>query len=363
MKKLFTLSLALSGGLAAQAQTLYPGNITNLIARYTFSTTAATGSITAVPDVSGNANNSAYVRNLTAGADFRGMTNKTMVFNGNSVIKVPDAPLLNPTSEITMVALINTSAYYSGVCQGTEILSKGGDDHIPGNYFLRMGDNPSDGDDCFAFDATHYQAVSAFGSAWYYATPTTYVPQNEWYFIASTYNGLEVNIYQVPMDPHTKYEQIQPVATYPLSGSIGTNTDSLYIGMHNSVTHPYWFTGAMDELAIFNRGLNNEEINKIYGYLWGASLSVGNSEPAAGISTYPNPAQNQLNISGQINNAATLGLEVYNTMGQKVLAENVRTGNNQLNYGLNTAQLPAGNYILKLNDGGAIQTTKFSIQR
>jgi hypothetical protein len=363
LKKLFTLSIALLGGLAAQAQTLYPGNITNLVARYNFNTTATTGTIIAVPDVSGNANNSSSVTNLTTTTDFRNRPNKAMVFDGNSsYVEIPSSTLLNPNDQITMIGLVNFYGFWRYQCQGTNILDKGFDDQTPGAYYMRATDNPNDGGDCNAFDSTLQQTTAGFGSTGYFALPQTRITDSQWYFIAYSYNGNVVNIYQAVMNPKLKYEGILPIASYPVTGTMGTNSNPLLLGKHGRPGYEYLFNGAMDEVAIFNRGLTGADIYKVYSYLWGATLDVANNELLSDINTYPNPAQNELHITGKLN-SSNAQLEVYNTMGQKLIVENMNTTGNNLQYTLNTSNLPTGTYIAKLNAEGGAKTIRFSIQR
>src|SRR4029077_11871552 len=48
-------------------------------------------------------------------------------------------------------------------------------------------------------------------------------------------------------------------------------TFDIVIGRTFNPTDPYWFTGSMDELALFNKVLSDSEVLSVYNYLWGAS--------------------------------------------------------------------------------------------
>ncbi|RYE26208.1 MAG: T9SS type A sorting domain-containing protein [Sphingobacteriales bacterium] len=348
-----------------QAQTLYPGGIPNCIARYDMNTAAGTTSVTNVADVSGNGNNSYSVNNISAGADFRGVPNKSILFDANleSGIRIATSATLETTNQITMLAVVRIDSFYAGTCQNTCILNKGTVDLTPGNYYMRLSDNPTDHDNCFAYDATTHQAQGVFGSAYYYDQPNIpYVPEGKWYFVAVAYDGAEARIYEIPLEGDGEEEIFAPVSTYPVSGGMGSNSYDLTIGMMPLSTHPYWFTGAMDEVALFDRGLSNSELSGVYRYLRNATLSVADVAAIDEMVTYPNPATNVLNLQCKLN-ASTAQLEVYNAMGQKLLAENVTTTGGNLQYSMNTSNLPAGIYTLKLTAGGAVKTMRFTVQR
>lgn len=242
------------------------------------------------------------------------------------------------------------------------IVAKGKGIFSPGNDFLGTTDNRHDGEDCYALDTTKMQLQAPLGPLYTYAPSTTHVQQGEWYFVAVTYNGQQISLYTIPMDPAKQLTQISPFYTSALTGSMGSNIDPLTIGSYNMQQYPYWINGAMDELAIFNRGLSNSEVYSIYDYLWNATLSVGNNEAAGDVRLYPNPATSQLNISGHLgSNTATV--EVYNIPGQLVLAEQVSTTGGQLQHSVNTSKLPTGTYTLKLTADGAVKNIRFTVQQ
>ncbi|RYE26207.1 MAG: T9SS type A sorting domain-containing protein [Sphingobacteriales bacterium] len=364
-KKLLPL-FALCFTTYVQAQTLYPGGIPNCIARYSFDSTS-TGTITTVTDVSGNGNNSNVVNNVVATAGFRSRANTAALFNGSSSqVFIPDAPMLNPGTELSMIALVRPDGFYAGICQISEILSKGFQGKSPGNYYMGFSDNRYDGEDGFAYDTSKMQLEPSFGPVYITSPAGPYVHIGQWFLVAATYSGDEMAFYTIPMDRERKLTSITPDYTGTVTGNMGSNTDALTLGYQDVTTFPYWFNGAMDEVAIFNRGLSNTEIYSIYNYLWsgsgGSTTAVANNQLMAGISTYPNPATDMLNIRAQLN-ASTAQLEVYNAMGQKLLAENVTATSGNLQHSMNTSNLPTGIYTLKLTAGGAVKTMRFTVQR
>ena len=98
---LITLSLFI---IDSSAQTNYPNGVPGCLARWNFTNT---GTITSLPDVSGNNHNGVTTNIITANG-FRNLNNKAMNFDGtSSYALVPHDPILNP-SAITIVALCKT---------------------------------------------------------------------------------------------------------------------------------------------------------------------------------------------------------------------------------------------------------------
>ena len=117
MKKILLVLSVIS--IKAGAQTLYPSGVTNCIARWDFS---SNGSITSLPDVSGNGNNSSVVEALTASASWRGLPSKAMKFNGSSsYAQIPNSDILKPETAVTIAALVQADGFYDGTCQFARI--------------------------------------------------------------------------------------------------------------------------------------------------------------------------------------------------------------------------------------------------
>ncbi len=77
------------------------------------------------------------------------------------------------------------------------------------------------------------------------------------------------------------------------------------------------------------------------------------------LSVYPNPASTSLNVKlGSVSDKATV--EVYNTIGQIVIASQEVTNNSTE---INVSTLAKGVYILKVSNGKEVSNTKFVIER
>jgi hypothetical protein len=264
MRKLLYLLLLVSFN-TLNAQTAYPTGISGCIARWNFTNP---GTVTSVPDVSANGNNGTP-NNLVTAIGFRTINNKAMRFNGtSSYALVSHANILTP-SKMTIVALVKLYGFYSGLCEGNQIISKGSPYYIPGHYGMNVFDNVYDGT-CGIFSPTKEQLGSEFSNAPQVLTAGNYVQTGKWYFFAVSYDGDTTKYYQREMDTATYYATIPPISKQTgLATAIGTNTQNLTIGRHNDGNYPYWFNGDMDEVILFNRVLSDSEVQNVYHYLWG----------------------------------------------------------------------------------------------
>ncbi|HTF03699.1 MAG TPA: T9SS type A sorting domain-containing protein [Bacteroidia bacterium] len=95
------------------------------------------------------------------------------------------------------------------------------------------------------------------------------------------------------------------------------------------------------------------------------TLAIGINEAVASfgtVATYPNPANESVNVNVTLNNNEAVVITMYNALGQAVITEsrNMNTGSNTVQ--LNTANLDAGVYFLTVAAGTASTTSKVVIQ-
>lgn len=86
----------------------------------------------------------------------------------------------------------------------------------------------------------------------------------------------------------------------------------------------------------------------------GAELSI-NDNALEGISVYPNPINNVLNIK----NATNSSIEVLNMLGQTLITKNNITVEEQVN----VASFPQGTYFVKITNGNVVKTEKFIVSK
>ena len=129
----------------------------------------------------------------------QGAANTAALFNGtNSYILTPFKSDLN-LSNFTIAALVKVNGYYTGTCQTTVILSRGGD-HTTGHYNLIYSDNAFDNVNCQQLDTSKmvfYSNINnkllMMSNAGFQYTPT--IVSGNWYCVVSTYDGNKSNVY------------------------------------------------------------------------------------------------------------------------------------------------------------------------
>ncbi len=87
-----------------------------------------------------------------------------------------------------------------------------------------------------------------------------------------------------------------------------------------------------------------------------AGISI-NSKPDFGISAFPNPAQNQLNIHFGSNVPSEFGMKIYNSEGRLMLDNEFNSGTSTITVPIN--QLSDGLYFYEISTNGTVVRNKF----
>ncbi|MBK6634934.1 MAG: hypothetical protein IPG38_12050 [Chitinophagaceae bacterium] len=205
-------------------------------------------------DISGNNNNPVF-NNATLTADRLGNPNSAYHFDGSSsYMRILNSPTINTTNKLSLVAWVKPQGFYAGTCHGNSILMKGDADYLTGNYFLRYDDGPvSNGNNCSVPVDPLRQNFYGVGVASLPPGYTPYIQTNQWYSVIVTHDGTTSKLY---VDCVLKTSAPQGSATF-------TNSYDLYIGRLNSGSFPYWVNGDIDEIRIYDRALNVDEINAL----------------------------------------------------------------------------------------------------
>lgn len=107
------------------------------------------------------------------------------------------------------------------------------------------------------------------------------------------------------------------------------------------------FFGEIDDLLIYNRALNESEVDSIFNLTQPLApvlpSSVSHISENSSV-VYPNPAQNALNI--QLSENSNYALEVTDLNGKRIYSSNL----SGQNFDLNTAEWAQGLYLLRLID-------------
>lgn len=253
-----------------------------------------------VLDFSGNSNNgTVYGPTLTAGRD--GLPNTAFRFNGTSdYIQVDDSPGLTAPL-MTLCAIIKPEGFYTGQCQGNVIFWKG-QNFVPGNYGLHFSDGANN-PNCNTIDTeveTFYSHFSDNNGGGFY---TPYVALDRWYCLIASYDGDSIRFY---IDGALK-------SVTPVTSPIGVNTEPLVFG-HNiwNGQFPYWFNGIMDDVRIYGRVLNPDEIATYSGSAIGIQELGG--IPSLQLNTISDGVFH-LNFQEAYRN---VDLTVYNYLGERM---------------------------------------------
>ena len=203
--------------------------VDGLVAYYSFSGNAN--------DDSGNGNHGT-VNNAILTSDRHGTSNSAYYFDGvNDSIRVSDSPELDIINQITMAAWIAPSQ------QKTQhIIRKGA--HVNGSYAAPYGLSLSGtGDLIFSLRPNlNFTQVRRHG-----------YNLNEWTFLLGTYDGSMMSLYVNGLLE----------ASTSVAGLLTANDLPLLIGTRLNLPADT-FLGGLDEIRLYNRALDNSEIQDLY---------------------------------------------------------------------------------------------------
>lgn len=257
------------------AQTTYPSGVTGCIARWTFDTQDG-GGLTSILDASGN-NNHGNNNFITQDKGWKGIVNTAGKFNGSSSYsQVPYNAMLKPTN-LTIFALVKFDGFYSGNCQGNNIVYNSFDYNSNLNWAMYTTDGSYD-NNCGAFNPNYNKMQFITPNLVNTTIPNNnYIDTNKWYLLASTFNGNVINHYQLEMNASNHLTNIMPSYSTNTLNAIGTGNFDVFLGATQNPPFPYWFNGKMDEVILFNKALTQSEIQSVYDYLFGYPASVANT--------------------------------------------------------------------------------------
>ena len=289
-------------------------------------------------DESGNVNNGT-VNGATLTNDRFNINNSAYTFNGNgNFIEILNSNVLNPT-EITISAWYNVSQNY--VFGNLTILSK--QNHINStSYSYGLGIDSLTQKKSIAYSTIGCSNQTGFGGDGFKVVSTTEI--NTWYLISTTINnnglskiyinGIEIGSYQgLPFSP------------------CNNSLSDLRIG-HWWNGDNQWFNGKIDDIGIWNRALNQQEITSLYT---GCNLNASIS---------PSSLTGQIQQNVLFNGSANSGSFVWQTNPNDIGWTNVPTnstysGQGSSTLGINNLQLSNHNQPFRLiaTNGECIDTS------
>ncbi len=192
--------------------------------------------------------------------DRYGVDSNAYYFNGNgSYMEIKNSASLSPDREISLFAIVKFDDFYAGPCHGNRILNKGSFDGAPGFYLLGTSDDYyTHSMNCSqAVDKAHETFESGFCNTGA-RDSTDYVQTGHWYHLVYTYGSGIASFYV-----DGRLTDSHPVRLQP---SVGT--DDLFIGTtnKNNTQFPYWLNGSVDQVAVYNRALNANQVARLSAF-------------------------------------------------------------------------------------------------
>lgn len=239
-KKLFLPLIGLlfiSQIIQAQLPAYVPSN--GLVAWYPFNGNAN--------DESGNGNNG-NVNGATLTTDRNGVSNHSYNFNGSAEIRVPSSTSLESfTTAYTISAWVNINLFNSVGPGQFPIIDKNAPcpPSAGATPFLFNANNNNTGFDIQGINCGIQSTYGFSGS----------LPQtSQWTHVVAVYNGANIKIYVNDV----------LLNTIANSGTVLSSTGELSIGHSSFGCSCSWSNGSIDDIGIWNRELNQTEINNLY---------------------------------------------------------------------------------------------------
>ena len=202
-------------------------------------------------------NNNISFNNATPTAGKDGISNTAYKFDGtSSYMTIPNSASLNPLKKITLFAKIKPMGFYQGLCHRNTILYKAYANNTPGKYLLAFDDmayyNFEGCDDPVQNKFENFYGSYGDGQAAAAGArdDSTYIRAGRWYKVIFTYDGVTAKLY---INGQLKVSN-QTSTTFTPSDA------PIYIGASPDSEYPYWFTGVIDEIRIYNKALTESEI-------------------------------------------------------------------------------------------------------
>ena len=211
-------------------------------------------------DISGNNNNPIF-NNAVLVNDRFGNTNRAYHFNGiDNYMRIPNNSTLNFSNQMSLVTWVRPTGFYYGPCHGNSVLAKGDDqgDFI-GRYVIRFEDGQFlNNNNCGVPipDTVHEDFWSS--DAYLPGGYTPFVAKNLWQSVIYTSDGVRSKL----------FINCQLVIDVPAAAGNFNNVYDLYFGKINATSFEYWFNGDLDDIRIYNRALNDQEVTFVKHLLY-----------------------------------------------------------------------------------------------
>ena len=227
----FVLVISFLGWLTVSSQDSHADAIgENLVGVWLFE---ETGDI--VVDSSGTGNNGVFKDGKVDRV--KGKFGSALQFAGEGFVEIPDSESLSVTETITITAWVQVHASFAN--QG--FISKCNYGADQRSYLVRV-DN----------DKLSFGFTQTLAGPWFWVADADIMEQKEWYHVAAVYDGEKLKIYANGKLVNEEVAESKiPDATTPLM-----------FGVHG-ISPGTKFVGVLDDVAIFNAALTENEIDQI----------------------------------------------------------------------------------------------------
>ena len=175
-------------------------------------------------------------------------------------------------------------------------------------------------------------------------------------------------VYLIGFDAGVDPQQVSLVTVDLTTGAVYHPNSTFTLPAQEYFYASYTFMPASGKILVM--GVNGSNSSYFTGtnktYILTPQITIGTKEIAENtidLTCYPNPANNELNLRLNSNEAEKLTLEVLNIAGQRVLEETKFSTKGMQTWTLNTSNLPNGIYMLRLVTAKKQFTKSFTIAR
>jgi hypothetical protein len=181
----------------------------------------------------------------------------------------------------------------------------------------------------------------------------------KWQYMASSAGSVSITLSK--WNTTTNQRDIVATGSQTLSG-MAMSWASFTINLN------YMMSMAPDSCMIVLKASGNTPTNN--DYLWVDNLAFSgsvaglneNNSPVQGLSIYPNPIQDKINVSFNIQNEKTVALKVTDIDGKLIHTQNFEQISGRINQSIDATKFPKGIYFVTISNESISETRKIVIQ-
>lgn len=145
-----------------------------------------------------------------------------------------------------------------------------------------------------------------------------------------------------------------------------TPTQNDWVTVHmTNITSPYWSDNFRVKFEFESDGGNNfylDDINIYEGTTSDDPLSINDEDLIKSFNVYPNPADKMANVTFSLENSQNVQVDLVNMVGQTIQSNSIQAQSGDNLVMLDTENIQAGIYLVKVNIGGSQQVKRLIIK-